>query len=534
MINSTAESLTSRHPVEQDDSDGSFSSTASCQPLPTTMGNLDFSSSSLVPTLASLRIQVLSYLADLEARLAALESPVSAEPMKSKQENTMGDARTCVQTALEMLRSIREDVCSHLPDIHLDFEEFVKSHMPDKHTLDEMRSHAPTMPSAMRSRLDDVRSRISDIDFHKPLEYIPTLSEHLNTLQAHLSSVELPHSYSESVAKLKPSGVYDLIDKVLSSEFDGEVITESLEGEDMIERAAREIARAIKVSVNGIRLVTYEDLPHKWQNNHFVSRGYRFIPLENWPRLILSWFTWHNETLNIHTHLMPFAYWFLTLVPIIPSLASPLSVETELPTIAYMTFALLTLFASSIWHTMSGCAHLKGMELCARADYISIGWLISASVGSVVHYGFGCQPHLQQAYLSMCAFFCVSATIMPFSSWFNNREYRPYRHAFFIALFMSSWVPLAHLSYLHSPEEMFTFLRPVTYSLYWYFAGFFFYASHFPERFFVRAGNPHWLDWVGGGSHAIWHICVVLGVVFHRDALQELKNGFIPGQACVL
>lgn len=57
-----------------------------------------------------------------------------------------------------------------------------------------------------------------------------------------------------------------------------------------------------------------------------------------------------------------------------PSVLPTISAETDLATIFYMAFALLTLGASTIWHTMSGCAHLKGMQLCARADYISIGW----------------------------------------------------------------------------------------------------------------------------------------------------------------
>ncbi|KAK7692479.1 hypothetical protein QCA50_004104 [Cerrena zonata] len=542
-VSSTAESLTSRHTVKQDGSDHKSSPSSSCQPLPGSMSNLDFKYASPALIFASFRFQVLSYLADLETRLAMLESPITAESMMAKGETTVEEARLCVKNASELLQRIREDVRSHFPDVHLDLDsvpQFVKSHIPDKHTLDEMRAHAlkdhdfsmPTMPAAMRSRLDDVRSRISDIDFHRPLEYIPTLYEHLHTLQLHLSSVELPHSFSDSVGKLKLTPVYDLIDKVLSADFTGEINAESLEGEVEIEHANLQIARAAKASGNGSRLITYPELPDKWKNNPFVTKGYRFIPLEQWPRLIGSVFTWHNETANIHTHFVPFLWWFFSIVPVIPSIAPAISVETDLATVCYMAFALLTLFASSVWHTMSGCAHLKGMQLCARADYISIGWLISASTGSVVYYGFDCYPPQRQLYLSLCAMFCVSATVMPFTSWFEKREYRPYRHAFFIALFLFSWVPLAHISYLYSLREMFTFLRPITYSLYWFFAGFFVYASHFPECVFVTEGKPHWLDWLGGGSHALWHICVVLGVAFHKAALQELKKGFIPGSVC--
>ncbi|KAI0072510.1 HlyIII-domain-containing protein [Panus rudis PR-1116 ss-1] len=514
------------------------------------MGALDFSPASALPVLAALRQEVLTYLADLETRLAQLEShlTVSAESVKLKGEHKVEEARAWAETGLEMLRQIREDVCSHLPEVNLDsvpsVGQFVKSHMPDKHTFDEMRAHASAVPvpeavrarlndlSAMRSRLEDLRSRISDLDFHRPLDYIPTLSEHLQTLHAHLTSAsgKLPHNLSDSLTM-----AYDLIDKVLTSEFLEEVSAEIREGEDLLEKAAVEISRAVQASLNGSRLIHYMDLPDKWKNNPFVLRGYRFIPLQEWPRLLLSIFALHNETLNIHTHLIPFIWWLSTLFPSIPFLSSALSPrELELPLVAYMSFALLTLFASTVWHTMSGCAHLKGMELCARADYISIGWLISATTGTVVHYGFECQPHLRKAYLVLCAIFCVSATIMPFTAWFNKREYKPYRNAFFISIFVFSWAPLFHLSFLHSVGQMWTFFRPVRHSLYWYFLGFAIYASHFPERFFSRPGThqAHWLDWLGGGSHALWHVCVVLAIAFHRMAMQELKKGIVPGQVC--
>lgn len=284
--NSTAETLTSRHTVKQDGSDHNSSPTSSCQPLPGSIGNLDFKYASPTLILASLRVQVLSYLADLETRLAVLESPITAESMMAKGETTVEDVRLCVKNASELLQRIREDVRSHFPDVHLDLDsvpQFVKSHIPDKHTLDEITAHAlkdhdfslPTMPAAMRSRLDDVRSRIPDIDFHRPLEYIPTLYEHLHTLQTHLSSTELRHSFSDSVSRLRPTPVYELIEKVLSADFSGEVAAESLEGEAKIQQANAQIAKAVKASGDGTRLITYPELPDKWKNNPFVTRGYR-------------------------------------------------------------------------------------------------------------------------------------------------------------------------------------------------------------------------------------------------------------------
>lgn len=57
---------------------------------------------------------------------------------------------------------------------------------------------------------------------------------------------------------------------------------------------------------------------------------------------------------------------------------SDTSAQTELPELAFIAFALLCLFTSALWHTMAGCAHAEGMELCARIDYVGIGWLVSS------------------------------------------------------------------------------------------------------------------------------------------------------------
>jgi hypothetical protein len=29
-----------------------------------------------------------------------------------------------------------------------------------------------------------------------------------------------------------------------------------------------------------------------------------------------------------------------------------------------------------VWHTMAGCAHHRGMVLCAKIDYVGIAWYV--------------------------------------------------------------------------------------------------------------------------------------------------------------
>ncbi|KZT10763.1 putative G-protein coupled receptor [Laetiporus sulphureus 93-53] len=511
---------------------GSHITHSLCQSLPHSLEALDLHNASLIPSLATLRHQVLSCLADLEARLSMLDSPISPESLKTKGELTVEEARTWARDGLQMLRSIRDDVCSHFPDFNL---ENVKSHMPDVSGLDGMRAHLPDMPdvrsrlpdvdiSDMRARLDDIRSRISDIDFYRPRDYVNTLSEHLQSLQAHLSSFELPHSIPLSA--MSPStALADLYDRVISSELISEISSDLREGE----KVALDIACAVKQSLNGSRLIQYVDLPHPWRNNPFVMHGYRFIPLQEWPRLIMSLFALHNETLNIHTHLIPFVAWLVALLPFSPF--SSASVQTDPPVLAFTAFALLCLFTSALWHTMAGCAHPKGMELCARIDYVGIGWLISASVGTVVHYGFRCNPMACSVFLTLCLTMGLSGSILPFTEWFNKYEYRGYRIAFFVALAFTSIAPLACLAYLHSTAEMLAFIRPISPSFASYIAGLVFYATHFPECYLSsRWAHSHVLDRFGGGSHAIWHIFIVVAISQHKAGMDELKRGI--GEAC--
>ncbi|KAG5351385.1 hypothetical protein C0989_006716 [Termitomyces sp. Mn162] len=510
-----------------------------CQQMPLSLEALDLSLASPTQTLASLRFLVLSYLAELEQRLSNFESP-DFEVWKAMGELTIEDARQWARTALEMLEGIRADVCSHLPELHfaeLSVETF-KSHIPDlldASGLNEVCIHLPEMPhlldipdvrtriSNMRHKFDDVRSRFIDLDFKKPLHYIPTLSSRLDNLHSHLASLALPSRFE--IATLASSAlVSDLLEALSSSELVTDILSASPkefveETEDMIHKAANDVANAVKHSLQGVRLLQYSELPEQWQNNPFVTYGYRFIPLEKWPLIFLSLFALHNETLNIHTHLIPFLLWGLNSIPFTNSTSI-----VDIPERLFMFFALLCLFASAVWHTMSGCADGKSMDLCARIDYVGIGWLISASVGTVVYYGYTCHPGLGQVFLLFCFLTGLAGNVFPFMDWFNRPEYRNLRVLFFLSLAFSAIAPLAGLVVIHSWREMFTYIGPIVPSLASYLIGLAFYVMHFPERILPRR-IQHKLDCIGGSSHCIWHCFIVLAVSQHRTAMASLRTG---------
>jgi hypothetical protein len=73
-----------------------------------------------------------------------------------------------------------------------------------------------------------------------------------------------------------------------------EDIEVKIEIEEDEEKSVEIAVRKARERLNG--LIEFEDLPFMWRNNEFVHSGYRFIPVEEWPRLVRSLFQLHNET----------------------------------------------------------------------------------------------------------------------------------------------------------------------------------------------------------------------------------------------
>lgn len=272
---------------------GRFARVQSCSSLPKSVSALDLQASATAPAavLSSVRALVLSHLADLEHRLSQLSKPEVHFP-DSFKGTSMEDARAWAQEALDMLNRIRADVSSHLPDVPFDsasVEARLHAHLQDfslPSMIEDLRSRLPDVSqlrssissldvSDMQSKFKDVYAQLPSVptDF-PPLHYLPTLSEHLQSLYTHIHCSN-PFSTSQCPSLPSTTSVSELLDKILSSDYVPEVLHRAGGHESKFEKAAREMSEALKLSLNGSRLVTYVDLPVEWRNNHFVSRGYR-------------------------------------------------------------------------------------------------------------------------------------------------------------------------------------------------------------------------------------------------------------------
>ena len=76
--------------------------------------------------------------------------------------------------------------------------------------MNDVRSHF----SDMRLKLNDV---FMNLDFQKPFGYIPTLSDHLENLHSHLSSMDVPSGFPHTFF-IPNTVLSDSLDPLLNSD----------------------------------------------------------------------------------------------------------------------------------------------------------------------------------------------------------------------------------------------------------------------------------------------------------------------------
>jgi adiponectin receptor len=243
-----------------------------CQPPPRSPDVLDLSSSSPATAFAALHDHVLSCLADMEASLSQLESPLPDFDLGqaiSRSELKVEEVRAWAKDGLEILKQTRAELRSHLPEFTLDavsVETYVSARLhdlSDASNYKRVTSHIPELSLIPRAE-----------------QYLCNLSDHLKSLHSHLSSFNfnaLPHVAFLSFPSI--AELSELIDTTISSDRLPVVLRARCTSQsgDQLGRAATEVARAIERSVHGAKLITYGELPSEWRNNPFVTHGYRFV-----------------------------------------------------------------------------------------------------------------------------------------------------------------------------------------------------------------------------------------------------------------
>lgn len=305
--------------------------------------------------------------------------------------------------------------------------------------------------------------------------------------------------------------------RVVNSSIDRtrEVVEEGLRGAKHAAESLEETIQKAMLRAKEHGLIRYEDLPIPWRVNPHIVKGYRFR--ETTAGCIKSAFAISNELFNIWSHAIG-----LVLVLAIAFYFYPTSINFHLSSNADVLIAAGFFFAacqclicSTIWHTMNAITDANLISTFACVDYTGISLLIAASIMTTEYTAFYCEPVSRWIYMTTTALLGIAGVILPWNPTFNRADMAWARVAFFIGLGATGFLPILQLSVSRGPDFVYAFYSPIAKSMFVYILGAFIYASKVPERW-----CPGMFDYCGG-SHNLWHLAVLGGILFHYTAMES-------------
>ncbi|KAI9704081.1 MAG: hypothetical protein M1836_006942 [Candelina mexicana] len=293
------------------------------------------------------------------------------------------------------------------------------------------------------------------------------------------------------------------------------VVDEGIERARRAREALRENVESAIRRAKEHRLISYEDLPQPWRVNPHILRGYRFT--ESKLDCVRSVVMVSNESVNIWSHAIGLMIVLAIALYFYPtSVNFSLSSKTDVFIAATFFFAACKcLVCSTMWHIMNSIAEQKLMERFACVDYTGISLLIAASIMTTEYTAFYCEPISRWIYLLSTAVLGVLGVILPWHPTFNRADMSWARVAFYVSLGATGLIPVIQLNLTRGAEWTSYFYAPVFKSMAVYLLGAVVYAAQIPERWW-----PGGFDYVGG-SHNLWHLAVLGGILFHYLAMQE-------------
>ncbi|KAF2103220.1 HlyIII-domain-containing protein [Rhizodiscina lignyota] len=290
------------------------------------------------------------------------------------------------------------------------------------------------------------------------------------------------------------------------------------------------IAKAIKLA-DQHGLIDLADLPEPWKINHSILRGYRFTNTKR--DTAMSFFHLSNESFNIWSHALGVILVILFSIFLFPqaSFQGQRGAVDVYVAGLYISAAAVCLLCSVVWHTAKSTADLKSMSAFASVDMMGISLIVTASMVVTQYAAFYTQPFWQCVYMIPSLLGGLIGLVLPWTSLFRRHDLalikidtsrlpvtrRWIRVLFFGMLCLQGFVlPSIHMMCAEGLSAAAEFYRPLMRIFTPIAIGAAIYAARFPE-----SQLPGWFDYLGG-SHNLWHVAVLIGVLRGFGAIAEM------------
>ncbi|KAK8107655.1 mPR-like GPCR protein [Apiospora kogelbergensis] len=244
-------------------------------------------------------------------------------------------------------------------------------------------------------------------------------------------------------------------------------------------------------------LLDFDEIPEWAKDNKFVRGGYR-PESGSVKKCVQSWFYLHNETINIHSHLIPAVLLFLGEVYLIAPLP-------------FRYGHVICFGLSATYHTLMNHSH-RVEKHCLKLDFVGIIILILGAFFSSIYCTFWCEPDLRQIYWATVGGLGAISVIVLVHPKLQGPKWRTLRLLTFVCTGLAGIAPFVHggikfgfpqmalqsgLPYYMTEGVMFLTSAAI------------YGETRFPEKFW-----PGRFD-IFGSSHQIFHVVVVMATVFH-------------------
>eukprot|EP01113_Clastostelium_recurvatum_P041938 TRINITY_DN6746_c0_g1_i1.p1 TRINITY_DN6746_c0_g1~~TRINITY_DN6746_c0_g1_i1.p1 ORF type:complete len:353 (-),score=56.35 TRINITY_DN6746_c0_g1_i1:173-1231(-) len=253
-------------------------------------------------------------------------------------------------------------------------------------------------------------------------------------------------------------------------------------------------------------LLDYHQVPKFLADNEFILSGYRVH--FGFKLCLHSLFRWHNETLNVWTHLLGFLMFFGSMIY---TFSFTLRNQTHGVYLGdYFVFATYFFGAhaqmgfSATYHWFAAYS-ADAAKWLARLDYMGICLMIVGSYCPPLYYMLRpCHPTMMTVHMGIIAFLGVVGVAVTTLPRLQGPKYRTFRAVYFIIFGLYVFVPLPQMIWSLGISYVWPMLWRLGAMGMIYIAGAIIYASRYPERC-----CPGKYDY-GWSSHPIWHVFVVV------------------------